>query len=210
MEKPANFTRWDRENIGLLLNAKIQGGKWKCDHFPDVKSGAQWDMVVIFSRIGWTAFSFSPCTVWLVSVMDANTNGIAYLLFSFSLSGRLLHWDARDTFATSKGHSNFYHTPFRGAEPGRRGKNKIKATFKNNKKWGLCHFRESKWVVGLRCYAALVWSQLLLSPFLPPTPPNPPLPPCSPFSSRIFSSLFCGCQPMSWRWPFLTTHPVGL
>lgn len=159
---------------------RFRGGKWKYDHFPDMKSRARQDSIMIFSRIGWTSFPFLPWTVFsrewggggkkwketvmIGIVMDANINWIAFFS-SLSLLERLLHRKTHYTFTSSKGHSNFYHTHFRVEEPGKKRENKTKATFKNNK-MGLMQFQESKWVGGLRCYRALVWSQLLLSLFL--------------------------------------------
>lgn len=102
-------------------------------------------------------------TVMIGIVMDANINWIAF--FSLSLLGRLLHRKTHYTFTSSKGHSNFYHTHFGVAESGKRGRTKLKQPLKT-KKMGLMQFQESKWVGGLRCYRALVWSQLLLSLFL--------------------------------------------
>lgn len=81
-------------------------------------------------------------TVMIGIVMDANTNWIAYF---FSLLEGLLHRKTHNTFTTSKDRSNFYHTHFRVAEPGKRGRTKLKQPLKTIK-WGWRIFRnQSEW-----------------------------------------------------------------
>lgn len=76
-------------------------------------------------------------TVMIGIMMDANTNWIAYF---FSLLEGLLHRKTHYTFTTSKDRSNFYHTHFRVAEPGKRGGTKLKQPLKTIK-WGWSIFR---------------------------------------------------------------------
>lgn len=148
---------------------KFSGGKWKYDHFPEMKSRAHQDSVMIFWRIGWTSFSLFPWTVFPGYGGGRNGKRHGYDLhrdgcqdklgshFFLSLLKGLLRRRSRYTFTTSKDHSHFYHTHLRVVEPGKRGRTKLKQPFKIIK-LGVVHFQ---WVEGLRCYRALVWSQLL-------------------------------------------------
>lgn len=62
-----NQPSWLGERGKILGSFKCkdsEGGKWKYDHFPDMKSRARQDSIMIFLRIGWTSFPFLPWTVF--------------------------------------------------------------------------------------------------------------------------------------------------
>lgn len=159
MLTPLHFPRKERPRqlgergkiLGSFKCKNSEGGKWKYDHFPDMKSRAHQDSIMIFSRIVWTSFTCFPWTVFPGDGGNRNGKRHSYDLypdgcqhklgshfFSLSFCKSLLHKKSHYTFTTSKDHSHFYHTHFREGEPGKRVK--LEQPFKTIK-WGWCVFK---------------------------------------------------------------------
>lgn len=58
MNQPSRLGKKEKK-LGSFICKDSTEGKWKCEHFPDMKSRAHQDSIMIFSRIAWTPFSWT-------------------------------------------------------------------------------------------------------------------------------------------------------